>query len=63
MTKESQEQFIDNLRSLVLEQCENIKLIYLFGSRAHGLASSESDVDIAILGKKKFDAVVRWQWH
>jgi predicted nucleotidyltransferase len=61
MAKESQEQLINNICSLLLEQCENTKLIYLFGSHAHGLANSESDIDIAILGKAKLDPVVRWQ--
>ena len=60
MIKESQ-QLIDTLRSLLLAQCENIKLMYLFGSHAQGQANSESDIDIAILGEKKFDPVVRWQ--
>ena len=63
MAKVSQEQLINNIRSLLLEQCEDIKLIYLFGSHAHGLTSNESDIDIALLGKTKFDPVVRWQWH
>lgn len=63
MAKGSQEQLINNIRSLILEQCEDIKLMYLFGSRVHGPASNESDIDIAILGKIKFDPVVRWQWQ
>jgi predicted nucleotidyltransferase len=61
MAKVSQEQLINNIRSLVLEQCADIKLVYLFGSHAQGLANSESDIDIAILGKTKFDSVARWQ--
>jgi predicted nucleotidyltransferase len=63
MAKESQEDLVNNIRSLVLEQCENIKLIYLFGSRANGLANNQSDIDIAILGTTKFDPVIRWQWQ
>jgi predicted nucleotidyltransferase len=61
MAKESQEQLINNICSLLLEQCADIKLIYLFGSHAQGVANSESDIDIAILGKTKFDSVARWQ--
>ena len=61
MAKESQEQLINNICSLLLEQCEKIKLIYLFGSHAHGLANSQSDIDIAILEQTKFDPVARWQ--
>jgi predicted nucleotidyltransferase len=61
MAKISQEQLINDIRALILAQCENIKLIYLFGSHAQGLVNSESDIDIAILGKAKLDSVVRWQ--
>lgn len=63
MTMGSHVQLIDNIRSLVLEQCENIKLIYLFGSHAQGLANSQSDIDIAILGQTKLSSVIRWQWQ
>jgi predicted nucleotidyltransferase len=59
----SQKQLITNIRSLVLEHCENIKLIYLFGSHADELANSQSDIDIAILGNTKLDSVTRWQWQ
>jgi predicted nucleotidyltransferase len=61
MVEISQSQLISNIRASVLEQCENIKLIYLFGSYAHDQANSESDIDIAIFGKTKFDPIVRWQ--
>jgi predicted nucleotidyltransferase len=54
-----QEQLIDNIRSLLLEQCESIKLIYLFGSCADGTFNSQSNIDISIIGKSKIDAVVR----
>jgi hypothetical protein len=39
---------MDRLRPLVLEQCEDIRLIYLFGSQAHGLVSSQSELAIAL---------------
>jgi predicted nucleotidyltransferase len=61
MAKVSQEQLVNNIRALVLELAENIKLIYLFGSYAQVQANSESDIDIAILGKVKLDSVERWQ--
>jgi predicted nucleotidyltransferase len=61
MVEISQSQLISNICASVLEQCENIKLIYLFGSYAHGQANSESDIDIAIFGKTKFDPIARWQ--
>jgi uncharacterized protein len=63
MAKQSQEQLINNICSLVLKHCEHVRLIYLFGSYAKGQASSQSDIDIAILGKTKFDSVSRWQWQ
>ena len=59
----SQQELIMTIRSLMLEQCENIKLIYLFGSRAQRLAHNQSDIDIALLGETKLDPVVRWQWQ
>ncbi|MFQ3221403.1 MAG: putative nucleotidyltransferase [Paraglaciecola sp.] len=40
MAKISQEQLINDIRALILAQCENIKLIYLFGSHAQGLVNS-----------------------
>jgi predicted nucleotidyltransferase len=61
MSKVSQEQLINTIRSLVLEQCADSKLIYLFGSYAQDQVNSESDIDIGILGKAKLDPVVRWQ--
>ena len=63
MAKQSQEQLINSVCSLVLKHCEIIKLIYLFGSYAKGQASNQSDIDIAILGKTKFDPISRWQWQ
>lgn len=63
MTVGSQGKLITNIRSLLLEQSDSIKLIYLFGSHAHGLASSQSDIDIAILTKAKLDSITRWQWQ
>lgn len=63
MSTVKQETLINSIRTLVLERCENIKLIYLFGSHAHGLTNSQSDVDIAILGKTEFDPITRWQWQ
>jgi predicted nucleotidyltransferase len=63
MAVRSQEKLINDIRSLVLEQCQSIKLIYLFGSHANEQSNSQSDIDIAILGASKFDPVARWQWQ
>ncbi|PKG98899.1 nucleotidyltransferase domain-containing protein [Paraglaciecola sp. MB-3u-78] len=63
MAVRSQEKLINDIRSLVLEQSQSIKLIYLFGSHANNQSDSQSDIDIAILGANKFDPVARWQWQ
>ena len=46
---------------LVSKHCKDIKLIYLFGSQATNTSTIESDIDIAVLGRSKFDSVYRWQ--
>jgi predicted nucleotidyltransferase len=65
MAVRSQGKLINDIRSLVLEHCQSIKLIYLFGSHANDQSNpqSDSDIDIAILGANKFDPVARWQWQ
>jgi predicted nucleotidyltransferase len=63
MAVRSQEKLINDIRSLVLEHCQSIKLIYLFGSHANNQSNPQSDIDIAILGASKFDPVARWQWQ
>ncbi|MFT7412416.1 MAG: putative nucleotidyltransferase [Paraglaciecola sp.] len=63
MAVRSQEKLINDIRSLVLEHCQSIKLIYLFGSHANNQSNPQSDIDIAILGASKFDPVTRWQWQ
>lgn len=63
MAVRSQEKLINDIRSLILEQCQGIRLIYLFGSHANDQSNSQSDIDIAILGATKFDSVARWQWQ
>jgi predicted nucleotidyltransferase len=45
MSKISQEKLINNIRAVVLEQCVDIKLLYLYGSDAQGAATSESDIN------------------
>ncbi len=37
------------------------KIVYLFGSYASGTATSESDIDIAVLGNKKTPSLARWK--
>lgn len=63
MTVRSQERLINDIRSLVLEQCQSVKLIYLFGSHANDQSNPQSDIDIAVLGQTKLDSVARWQWQ
>jgi predicted nucleotidyltransferase len=47
---------IDKERLINLCQKYNIQLIILHGSYATGNAASKSDIDIAILGREKFDS-------
>ena len=63
MAVRTQEKLIHDIRSRVLEQCQSIKLIYLFGSHANEQSNPQSDIDIGILGASKFDPVARWQWQ
>jgi predicted nucleotidyltransferase len=37
-----------------------VRLVYLFGSQADGSAAPSSDIDIAVLLKKKLDPVARF---
>jgi predicted nucleotidyltransferase len=38
----------------------DVRLIYLFGSQADGSATPSSDIDVAVLLKKKLDPVTRF---
>lgn len=38
----------------------DVRLIYLFGSQADGSATPSSDIDVAVLLKKKLDPVARF---
>ena len=50
--KQISEQFISELKQLVLEHLDGIAVkVYLYGSRAKGNARSTSDIDIALLPK------------
>jgi predicted nucleotidyltransferase len=51
----------ETLISIVKQQYPNIKLIYLFGSRANNQQTAESDWDIALLDEQKIDAMSRWR--
>lgn len=46
--------------SLLLSKLEGVEVIYLFGSQATGQIHKSSDIDIAVLAKKKLDPVKRW---
>ena len=43
------------------QQCPDVRLIYLFGSRVGNLAREDSDWDIAILCARPLDQIQRWQ--
>lgn len=44
-----------------LQSLEGLKLVYLFGSRAEGLESTNSDWDIALLSDTKLVPFDRWE--
>jgi len=46
--------------SVIRQQVPDVKLIYLFGSRAKQQETETSDWDLAILGAKKLGSVERW---
>lgn len=46
---------------LLQEALPEIKLIYLFGSKATGTDTHQSDIDLAILTSHKIDNVLRWE--
>ncbi|WP_409306259.1 type VII toxin-antitoxin system MntA family adenylyltransferase antitoxin [Pectobacterium sp. B1J-3] len=50
----------DKIVAVLKKQLPDIKIIYLFGSRATGHAHKNSDVDIAIMAGHKLDPLVRW---
>jgi predicted nucleotidyltransferase len=52
---------IDVLTRELAARLPDITAIYLFGSRARGDASSDSDFDVAILPRRQLDAVGRWE--
>jgi len=55
---------IDSLRTklcqLILQKLPELELIFLFGSQASNTATDKSDIDVAILGNHKIDAIQRW---
>ncbi|GAA0825984.1 type II toxin-antitoxin system antitoxin [Marinomonas arenicola] len=52
----NREDLTHTLRQLMPE----VRLVYLFGSQADGSAAPSSDIDIAVLLKKKLDPVARF---
>ncbi|MFI8621308.1 MULTISPECIES: type VII toxin-antitoxin system MntA family adenylyltransferase antitoxin [unclassified Marinomonas] len=52
----NREDLTHTLRQLMPE----VRLVYLFGSQADGSATPSSDIDIAVLLKKKLDPVARF---
>ncbi|MBN4077488.1 nucleotidyltransferase domain-containing protein [Sulfobacillus acidophilus] len=51
---------LETAKNTILEALPNIDAIYLFGSYASSTSNSKSDLDLAILPKKKLDKVKLW---
>ena len=49
-----------NLIQTLQHLMPDVRLIYLFGSQADGSATPSSDIDVAVLLKKKLDPVARF---
>ena len=47
--------------NLLQEALPEIKLVYLFGSKATGADTHQSDIDLAVLTSQKIDNVLRWK--
>ncbi|REG80998.1 type VII toxin-antitoxin system MntA family adenylyltransferase antitoxin [Marinomonas pollencensis] len=50
----------ENLTQAIKQLMPTVRLVYLFGSQADGNAAPSSDIDIAVLLKKKLDPVARF---
>ena len=50
----------NNLIQTLQHLMPDVRLIYLFGSQADGSATPSSDIDVAVLLKKKLDPVARF---
>ena len=51
---------IQLIKTTLLEALPEVKLVYLFGSRAKGTANGSSDWDIAVLPRGPLDNTQRW---
>jgi predicted nucleotidyltransferase len=51
----------DHVRDAVLHVLPDAETIYVFGSRAHGDARPDSDLDLAVLGTAPLDPVLRFE--
>jgi len=49
------------LVELIREAVPDVVAVYLFGSTARGEASARSDLDLALLGRRPLDPVMRWE--
>jgi predicted nucleotidyltransferase len=58
LLKENEKQAIVTLKEIILKQYSNSEII-LFGSKARGDDSDESDIDVLILIDKKIDDYIR----
>ncbi|MBI4357370.1 MAG: nucleotidyltransferase domain-containing protein [Gammaproteobacteria bacterium] len=54
-------QLIKPLSSIIQKRVPSLVAIYWFGSTRNGCANRESDIDLALLGKKKFPLPVLYK--
>ena len=51
---------IEKAKQIILERLPDVRAIYLFGSFGTDYERKDSDIDIAVLARKPFDAMTRW---
>jgi uncharacterized protein len=51
----------EDLAAAVAARVPGIVAIYLFGSRARGDGTADSDIDLAVLAQNRLDPVERWK--
>ena len=61
MNHASENAMVQLIIDTMKQQCPDVRLIYLFGSRVGNLAREDSDWDIAILCARPLDQIQRWQ--
>ena len=51
----------DRALALLRPALPGLQAVYVFGSRADGTATAESDLDLAVLAPRPLDPVARWR--